>query len=198
MSRYLVLSVAMGSVLPSSSALKLPGSAKALARREALTSAFALAAAPSASYAALKPCPPGANNCWSAASADKTKLAQWSWPQEQTRTDAVKQLKAVLAAYPQQGQEGVDLGGWKVAEDALETGGYERLEFMSGIGNFAKFFNGGKPFVDDFEVNIEDSGVCIRSSSRVGDSDFGVNAKRINFIAKELRKEGWSAPAVAL
>jgi hypothetical protein len=39
-------------------------------------------------------------------------------------------------------------------------------------------FNAGKPFVDDLKVEVEDSGVVqIKSQSRVGDSDFGVNAK---------------------
>ena len=31
---------------------------------------------------------------------------------------------------------------------------------------------------EDFEVSVEDDKVSVRSSSRVGDSDFGVNAKR--------------------
>ena len=42
------------------------------------------------------------------------------------------------------------------------------------------------------------SGVLVvRSASRVGDSDFGVNAKRVNYIAKGLREKGWTAAAVA-
>ena len=39
--------------------------------------------------------------------------------------------------------------------------------------------------------------VAARSSSRVGDSDFGVNAKRVNYIAKGLREKGWTAAGVA-
>jgi len=31
----------------------------------------------------------------------------------------------------------------------------------------------------------------VRSSSRVGATDFGVNAKRLNYIAAGLRKKGW-------
>lgn len=83
-------------------------------------------------------------------------------------------------------------------EDKLDEAGYERIEFLSGIGNMAKFFNGGKPFVDDFELAVEDTGVCVRSSSRVGDSDFNVNAKRVNYIANSLSKNGWDARGVAL
>lgn len=70
-----------------------------------------------------------------------------------------------------------------------------KYEFKSGIGNFAKFFNGGKPFIDDFEVEVNDN-VQIRSSSRIGDSDFGVNAKRINYVADKLKAKGWTAPGV--
>jgi hypothetical protein len=62
-------------------------------------------------------------------------------------------------------------------------------------GNFAKFFNGGKPFVDDLVLEITDSGaVEVRSSSRVGDSDMGVNQNRLNFLASNLRAAGWTAP----
>jgi hypothetical protein len=31
----------------------------------------------------------------------------------------------------------------------------------------------------------------VRSSSRVGTTDFGVNAKRLNYIARGLRSQGW-------
>lgn len=63
----------------------------------------------------------------------------------------------------------------------------------SGKGNFAKFFNGGKPFVDDLKLEVEDSGaVQVKSQSRVGDSDFGVNKKRIDYIAAALASKGWS------
>lgn len=84
-------------------------------------------------------------------------------------------------------------------EDSLSPASsptYARYEFKSGIGNFAKFFNGGKPFVDDFELSVEEASVCVRSSSRVGDSDLGVNAKRLNFIADALRTKGWAAPSI--
>ena len=157
---------------------------------------FALPARPA--HAALKACPPGAQNCWSTASNDKTKLQTWTWPASMSRPDAIKELQAVVSSYPAEGQDGVDKGGFRIIVDELEANGYERVEFLSGIGNMAKFFNGGKPFVDDLELNVEDDGVCVRSSSRVGDSDFGVNAKRINFIAAALARKGWNAKGVAL
>lgn len=105
-------------------------------------------------------------------------------------------MTSTLSSYPQEGQAGVDLGGWALVEDKLKSEGYARYEFKSGIGNFAKFYNEGEPFVDDLELSVGPSAVDIRSSSRVGDLDFGVNAKRLNFLAERLRSKGWSASNV--
>jgi uncharacterized protein (DUF1499 family) len=58
-------------------------------------------------------------------------------------------------------------------------------------GKFAKFFNGGKPFIDDLEISIGENGAKFKSQSRVGDSDFGVNGKRMAFISKGLKAKGW-------
>eukprot|EP00746_Dinoflagellata_sp_MGD_P030882 gnl/MRDRNA2_/MRDRNA2_173321_c0_seq1.p1 gnl/MRDRNA2_/MRDRNA2_173321_c0~~gnl/MRDRNA2_/MRDRNA2_173321_c0_seq1.p1 ORF type:complete len:277 (+),score=61.33 gnl/MRDRNA2_/MRDRNA2_173321_c0_seq1:76-906(+) len=167
-------------------------------RRAALLSSGALLSsfAGNQAHASVTACKPGANNCWSTTSTDKTKMTPWTWPSGTSREKAISELKAVLDGYPQAGQEGVDLGGWSVAVDDLADKGYMRLEYKSGIGTFAKFFNGGKPFVDDLEVSVEPSFVAVRSSSRVGDSDFGVNAKRINYLASVLRGKGWDAPEI--
>merc|ERR1719238_2019892 len=124
-------------------------------------------------------------------------MPKWTFPAGASKTSATSTLKEVLAAYPQEGQAGVDLGGWSVAVDSLADKGYARREFKSGLGNFARFFNNNKPFVDDLELSVEASSVCVRSSSRVGDSDLGVNAKRLNYIAAALRAKGWDAPAIA-
>jgi hypothetical protein len=87
-------------------------------------------------------------------------------------------LKQVLSAYPQEGQDNVDGGGWVIAEDDLDSKGTARVEYRSsGKGNFAKFFNAGKPFVDDLLIEVGNGAVELRSSSRIGESDFGVNTK---------------------
>jgi uncharacterized protein (DUF1499 family) len=100
----------------------------------------------------------------------------------------------VLQSYPQEGQNKVDLGGWKIVEDNFDSGS-ARIEYTSGLGNFAKFLNGGKPFVDDLKLEVADSGVVeVRSSSRIGESDFKVNQKRLNFFGEKFIAEGWSAP----
>eukprot|EP00967_Tisochrysis_lutea_P137623 scaffold247346_cov28-Tisochrysis_lutea.AAC.1 len=170
----------------------------ALSRRAALAAApFALYSLSPAAHASVAACKSGANNCLS--SAGKTNVGSlpvWKFPAGASKAEVVASLRSVLEAYPQEGQAGVDLGGWAFADDQLASTGYARLEFKSGIGNFAKFFNGGKPFIDDFEVSIGDESVAVRSSSRIGDSDLGVNTKRVNYIAAALRAKGWDAPGV--
>lgn len=48
----------------------------------------------------------------------------------------------------------------------------------------------------EFAVLGREREVQLRTSSRIGYLDFGVNAKRINYIAKELRAKGWKAEGV--
>jgi len=95
----------------------------------------------------------------------------------------------------QEGQNDVDKGGWTIVSEDLIGTGKAAVEYKSGIGNFSKFLNGGKPFVDDLKVEIQDDGVVqVRSASRVGDSDFKVNQKRLQFLAKALKAKGWDVP----
>jgi len=152
----------------------------------------------------VEPCPDGAKNCWSTGDTGDRKVAPWRWPPGTSRGDAIKTLREVIESYPQDGNDGVDKGGWYFTVDELSPltsltnlkGGYAELEFMSGLGIWAKLFNGGEPFVDDVVLNVGDESVSIFSSSRVGQSDFGVNAKRVNYIAEGLRAAGWDAPGV--
>lgn len=118
---------------------------------------------------AIDACPPKSQNCI---------RATWNPPSGTSNKDVVLTLKQVLNAYPQEGQDNVDGGGWVIAEDDLDSKGTARVEYRSsGKGNFAKFLNGGKPFVDDLLIEVGNGTVELRSSSRVGESDFGVNAK---------------------
>lgn len=66
----------------------------------------------------------------------KNQVSKWMFPAGMSSKEAAASLKEVLDSYPQQGQAGVDLGGWIVAEDSLATRGYARYEYKSGIGNF--------------------------------------------------------------
>jgi hypothetical protein len=137
-------------------------------------------------YAALDSCPKGSNNCL-------TTL--WTPPAGTDASAAAAILKKVIESYPVDGQNKVDLGGWTIVDDSFSPGKVASIEYKSGIGNFAKFFNGGKPFVDDLKLEIGTAGVVqVRSSSRIGDSDLGVNQKRLVYLADKLRGEGWTAP----
>ena len=153
--------VAMLGLVVASTGLQLPTANQAPSTRRALlssTAAVAALALPAASFAAVKPCPGGANNCFSTAGPDKAKVTQWVWPSGMSRADATASLKSVLVAYPQAGQDGVDGGGWTLTTDTLVDNSFAAFEFKSaGTGNFAKFFNGGKPFIDDLEVSVEDT-----------------------------------------
>lgn len=134
---------------------------------------------------AIDACKKGSQNCI---------RTTWTPPTGSSKADSIASLKKVLEAYPQEGQEKVDLGGWTLVEDNFSSGS-ARLEYKSGIGNFAKFFNGGKPFVDDLTLEIADSGVVeVKSASRVGDSDLGVNQKRLAYLGSGLKSAGWTIP----
>ena len=50
-----------------------------------------------------------------------------------------------------------------------------------------------KGYIDDVEfAKATDGTIMVRSASRVGQTDFAVNAKRLNYIAATLRKQGWA------
>ena len=157
----------LGLVL-SCASLQLPTAKEPPSTRRALlssTAAVAALALPGAAFAGLKPCPKGAQNCFSTAGPDKAKVSEWVWPSGMSRADATASLKSVLAAYPQGGQDGVDGGGYTDTSNGQATA----FEFKSaGTGNFAKFFNGGKPFIDDLEVSVEDTFVRSMLESPVG------------------------------
>lgn len=88
------------------------------------------------------------------------------------------------------GQSNIDGGGFNIVTFDPEAG-YIYVEFQS-------LKNG---YVDDLElavINNDDNVVQVRSASRLGYLDFGVNAKRINYLAKKLRDKGWDAPDVLL
>ena len=80
-------------------------------------------------------------------------------------------------------------------EDKLDIDGMARIEYYSCIGPAAISMNLAKPFVDDVKLELVEDGngkFCIelRSKSREGASDFGVNKKRVNYLAQALRRKG--------
>lgn len=148
-------------------------------------------------YVGLKPCDAAPHCfCSSTTSEDAENdpmhtISPWVWPisLQGGKQEAFQQLITTIKSYPP-GQSNVDGGGFQIVK---EGDGYIYAQFES-------LKNG---YIDDFEVAAvgdtnDDRTVQIRSSSRIGYLDFGVNAKRINWIAQELRKRGWDAPGVFL
>lgn len=94
-----------------------------------------------------------------------------------------RSLVEVVKAY-RPGQGYVDGGGFKVVK---ETDRYLYVQFEALK----------KGFVDDLEFYLGVDGlVQVRSGSRVGQTDFGVNAIRLNYIAAALREGGWTVDDV--
>jgi len=136
----------------------------------------------------LKGCP-STSNCWSTSAPDESHKA-FPLTFSKGKSEAIADLKEVLTSYPKEGQkinekDIVDGGGWRLIKN---DGGYFQLEYES------KKFG----FVDDVEFNVLDGKVTYRSASRQGDSDFGVNAYRLNYIAEGLKKKGWETPGFPL
>ncbi|WP_407331131.1 DUF1499 domain-containing protein [Enterovibrio sp. 27052020O] len=59
--------------------------------------------------------------------------------------------------------------------------GYARIEFVSSIMRF----------VDDVEFRVDGENLIVRSESRVGYSDFGVNRKRAEALRTLLQEQGF-------
>jgi len=144
-------------------------------------------------YTGLKECGP-APNCF--CSTDNVlddpehNIPSWKWPKSfggDTKR-AFSELEQVISAY-KPGQSNIDGGGFQIVTSDLDKG-YIYVQFEALKAGY----------IDDLEVALiqgYDEGVVqVRSSSRVGYLDFGVNAKRINFIAKALSEKGWDAPGV--
>jgi hypothetical protein len=145
--------------------------------------ALAVLGNPLASRADLPPCKPLADNCRSSSGGgDLERFPVWR-PGKSASVAWADAIEAI-EAYPQQGQGSVDGGGWKIV--GREEGSYVHVEYTSKIFRF----------VDDLELSVETdekgTKVCIKSSSRVGDSDLGVNSKRVLYIAKMLKAKGWT------
>jgi uncharacterized protein (DUF1499 family) len=142
-------------------------------------------------YLGLKNCGAAPNCFCSTMSVEDDpdhSIPPFVWPSEQDQAQALDQLYSVLKAYPP-GQNDVDGGGFEIQKyDAAK--GYIYVQYES-------LKNG---YIDDVEFAVIDGygprQVQVRSSSRLGYLDFGVNSKRLNWIAKALREKGWDAEGV--
>ena len=96
------------------------------------------------------------------------------------------------------------ISSYEVGHDSIDGGGFKIITSSPSYlyVQFESYKNG---YVDDFEVVAlptfagSPPTFDVRSSSRLGYLDYGVNAKRINYIANRLSLEyKWSAPGVDL
>jgi uncharacterized protein (DUF1499 family) len=144
-------------------------------------------------YLGLKQCK-ASPNCFSSTLTveddPEHSIPAWMWPKSlgDDKAKAFQELKEVIEAYTP-GQNGVDGGGFEI-QTFSPTKGYLYVQFQA-------LKNG---YIDDVEFavidNRGDRAVQVRSSSRIGYLDYGVNAKRLNFIASALRSKGWDAVGV--
>ena len=106
-------------------------------------------------------------------------IAPWVPPREETQP--LRAVAAVVNAY-EPGQGGIDGGGFALIK---ETDSYLYYQFEALK----------KGYIDDLEFATDPTtpnGVMVRSASRVGVTDFGVNAVRLNYISAKLRAKGWT------
>lgn len=119
-------------------------------------------------------------NCFST-SGDETHLLDLWKPK--AGSNAMIDLLGTIKAYPP-GQARVDKGGFSIVTSKAD---YLYVQFASMKHGF----------IDDVEFAMTaNNEVQVRSSSRLGNLDLGVNAKRLNWISADLREKGWTAPAI--
>lgn len=95
-------------------------------------------------------------------------------------SEAMADIKGAIATY-KAGQSGIDGGGVSLIKESSEGEvGYLYAQFVSEQGN-----------IDDMEFAIA-QGVCnVRTASRLGKTDSGVNAKRYEYFSEILSFLGW-------
>lgn len=111
----------------------------------------------------LQPCPP-TPNCVSSTAQGKTHRVS-PFPFTGSPAEALAKAKAAALSFPRV----------KLVEEAR---GYVHLTFTSAVFRF----------VDDVEFEVDEAArvVNVRSASRVGRRDFGVNRKRVEAIRAKL------------
>jgi uncharacterized protein (DUF1499 family) len=113
----------------------------------------------------LRPCP-ASPNCVSSLSPDKAHYVDPLRYQD-TRAEAKERLREVIASFPR-------------ARLVTIGDNYIHCEFTSALFRF----------VDDVEFHFDDAAktIHLRSASRMGYSDLGVNRRRIEKIRKILKE----------
>lgn len=137
-------------------------------------------------YVGLKECG-NSPNCWNSSAPKSNIPARWL-PAWEANGRSIEDVKRIVDTY-EVGHDDIDGGGFKIMEynnnKKEPDDQYLYVQFQS--------YKAG--YIDDFECwfNSESKKFDVRSSSRVGYSDLGVNASRLEYIANRLEKEyGWT------
>merc|ERR1711957_873033 len=86
--------------------------------------------------------------------------------------------------------------GYEAGQGGVGGGGFERKK-ATDTYLYYRFEALKKGYIDDVEFGLTpEKQIMVRSASRVGVSDFGVNAIRLNYIAAKLRTKGWTIPEI--
>lgn len=136
----------------------------------------------------LRPCDDGKPHCFSssrpASEDDDGDLPGGEWLIEPFRykdrsaETAYAELREAILEYPP-GQDGIDGGGWRIIKESEQAG----VRYV-----YVQFESLRKGYIDDVEFAVRDGIVDMRSSSRLGFLDIGVNAKRLNWFAARLKQ----------
>ncbi len=118
-------------------------------------------------------------NCFSTSGDEVHRLEMWK---PRCYNKAMGEILDTINTYPP-GQARIDKGGFSIITADAD---YLYVQFESMKHGF----------IDDVEFAVTNKGVQVRSSSRIGSQDLGVNAKRLNWISAELRAKGWTAPTI--
>eukprot|EP00979_Chaetoceros_neogracilis_P005039 scaffold861_cov231-Chaetoceros_neogracile.AAC.14 len=119
-------------------------------------------------------------NCFSTSGDEARLLTLWK---PKAGSNPMVELLETIQSYPP-GQAKVDKGGFSII---IANADYLYVQFESMKHGF----------IDDVEFAVTDKQeMQVRSSSRLGELDLGVNAKRLNWISAELRAKGWAAPVI--
>lgn len=137
-------------------------------------------------YVGLKQCG-NSPNCWNSSTPKANIPARWL-PAWEGNGRSIEDVKRVIDTY-EVGQNDIDGGGFKIMEynnnKKEPDDQYLYVQFQS--------YKAG--YIDDFECwfNPESKKFDVRSASKVGYSDLGVNAQRLEYIANRLENEyGWT------
>ncbi|MGF1764177.1 DUF1499 domain-containing protein [Aliivibrio kagoshimensis] len=108
---------------------------------------------------------------------DKPNCVSTLDSREQHHLEDFTLLNASTTSMEQIKQAALTLSGAKLA---VEQDNYLRIECTSFVFRF----------VDDLEIRVDGDQLLVRSESRTGHSDFGVNRKRANTLRTKLTELG--------